>query len=90
MMFCILLVWGNTVFNIAMCAMGIYEGLLSTLFTLPPPNEALLGGVYAPCSLRHFTPFSLLPVFPTTMLPAPGHFCPFALGSLKPLTEPHF
>ncbi len=23
--------------------------------------EALLGGVYAPCSLRHFTPFSLLP-----------------------------
>ncbi len=24
-------------------------------------SEALLGGVYAPCSLRHFPPFSLLP-----------------------------
>ncbi len=27
----------------------------------PPITEALLGGVYAPCSLRHFTPFYLLP-----------------------------
>ncbi len=27
----------------------------------PSINEPLLGGVYAPCSLRYFTPFSLLP-----------------------------
>ncbi len=31
--------------------------------------EALLGGFYAPCSLRHFTPFSLLPsIFQRTLL----------------------
>ncbi len=55
-------------------------------------NEALLGGVHAPCSLQHFTPFSLLPsiflalapfyqfsllLFHFSLLPAPFWFILF-------------
>ena len=37
-------------------------------------HEALLGGVYAPCSVRHFTPFSLLGQYRTPGSPRCKHY----------------
>ncbi len=46
-------------------------------------DEALLGGVYAPCSLRHFNPFSLLPsIFRRPLLFTNFHYSLFSLCSL--------
>ncbi len=40
-------------------------------------TEALLGGVYAPCSLRHLTPFSLLPSILRRSLLFSNNHCSF-------------
>ena len=51
-------------------------------------TEALLGGVCAPCSLRHFTPFSLLPsIFRCSLLFTNFH-CSFFI-SLKEKAQQH-
>ncbi len=62
---------------------SILYNILSLILLEHPPQtiiEALLGGVYAPCSLRNFTPFSLLPsIFQLSLLLCNFH-CSFFIS----------
>ena len=54
--------------------------------TFPGNREALLGrGVYAPWSLRHFTPFSLSPSIFRCSLPFTNFHCSFFISLCSPL-----
>ncbi len=50
-----------------------------------PVTEALLGGVHAPCSLRYFTPFSLLPSILWRSLLFAHFHCSFFISLCIPL-----